>query len=213
MYHYHVKGIAYKHLHPENVLVINGHAVLRPIDSQQECTIGKHWPFEGVEVPNEDLDRPGDVFNFGLLVLWMACKGGDNYNIVDMKFYCSMALIKMAMAADPNQRPLVESMVCINSPIFHSNIHWRSMPLRDYLEEVFSDKGNAEVKDDNPDQLNELEAGESTSESECLYQPRTEESGNETTDSEVFRSSSSYVADMEREGKVAAPPSTPAEAT
>ncbi|KAK8379491.1 hypothetical protein O3P69_019421 [Scylla paramamosain] len=185
LYHFHERGIAYKHLHPQNVLIRNGHAVLRPINEQQECKIGQDWPFEGVEVTNEDLGMPGDVFNFGLLLLWMACKGVDSYHRATMKYYCNVALIKMTMDEDPNQRPLVESMVCTNSPIFRPNIKWRPMLLKDYLREVFNEKCNTEEASEGANELlSEAETGESTSESGSMFQRTEDESGTETTESE-----------------------------
>ena len=188
--HYHERGIAYKHLHPENILIRKSHATLRPIDEQRECKIGEDWPFEGVEVANEDLGRPVDVFNFGLLVLWMACMGTDNYFAAIMKFHCNMALIKMTMADDPNQRPLVDHMMCTNSPIFHSNSQWHTIPLTDYLMEVFNDDYNAEEIDDIDEEVyefpSEVETGESNSDSESISKHliMEDESGNETTESE-----------------------------
>lgn len=188
LYHFHERGMAYKHLHPQNVLVRSGHAVLRPVDEQQECSIGQDWPFEGVEVANEDLGMPGDVFNFGLLLLWMACKGVDNYYGATMKYYCNVALIKMTMDEDPNQRPSVESMVCTNSPIFRPNIKWRPMLLKDYLREVFTETCNMEEASEDASGLpSEAETGESTSESYSMFHHTEDESGTETTESEAPR--------------------------
>ena len=159
--------------------------MLRPIEEQQECRIGQDWPFEGVEVANEDLGKPGDVFNFGLLLLWMACKGADSYYGATMKYYCNVTLIKMTMDEDPNQRPLVESMVCTNSPIFRPNIKWRPMLLKDYLREVFNDKCNTEEASEDASGLpSEAETGETTSESGSMFQRTEDESGTETTESE-----------------------------
>ncbi|XP_050706409.1 uncharacterized protein LOC126991775 isoform X1 [Eriocheir sinensis] len=209
LYCYHMRGIAYKYLHPENVLVINGHAELRTLDDLHECTIGKDWPFGSVKMAKEDLGKPGDVFKFGLLVLWMACIGVDSYRTATMKFHCNMALLKTIMAQDPNKRPLVESMVCMNSPIIHSSSQGCSMPLKYHLKEVFSDMCIAEGEEETSDQPSEMEV---CSESESMFQPTTEEeSGNETTESEAPRSNPPSLLSAEREAKDVPPPSTPTE--
>ncbi|XP_050720544.1 uncharacterized protein LOC127000641 isoform X4 [Eriocheir sinensis] len=208
LYHYHVRGIAYKHLHPENVLVINGHAhlKLKTLNDLQECMIGEDWPFEGVKVAKEDLSKPGDVFKFGLLVLWMACMGVDSYNTATMKFLCNMTLLKMIMAQNPNKRPLVESMVCMNSPIFHFSSQGCSMPLSYYLKKVFNDKCAAEVEEESSDQLTDMEM---CSESESMFQPTTEEeSGNETTESEAPKSNPPSLLSTEGDAKKTPPSST-----
>ncbi|XP_045132461.1 uncharacterized protein LOC123516761 isoform X2 [Portunus trituberculatus] len=209
LYHFHERGIAYKHLHPQNVLIRNGHAVLRPIEEQQECKIGQDWPFEGVEVANEDLGKPGDVFNFGLLLLWMACKGADSYYGAAMKYYCNVALIKMTMDEDPNQRPLVESMVCTNSPIFRPNIKWRPMLLKDYLREVFNEKCNTEEASEDASGLpSEAETGETTSESGSMFQRTEDDSGTETTESEPPKYEPSARLNEAEEGKHSSAPHT-----
>lgn len=206
-----MRGIPYKHLHPENVLVINGHAHLRlkTLDDLQECMIGEDWPFKGVKVAKEDLSKPGDVFKFGLLVLWMACLGADSYSTATMKFLCSMALLKMIMTLIPYKRPLVESMVCMNSPIFHSSSQGCSIPLKYYLKEVFSDKCAAKVEEESSDQPSEMEM---CSESESMFQPTTEEeSGNETTESEAPKSNPPSLLSTEGEAKKTPPLGIPME--
>ena len=181
LYHYHESGMAYKHLHPENILIQNGHAALRHINDQCKCSIGYAWPFDSLNVANPDHEKPADMYNFGLLVLWMACKGAGTYNTAVMKFYCNVALIKMTMATDPNHRPQIDSIVYMDNPVFRYNVHWRGIPLKDFMNEV-STKHEVEACD----LTSEVETGDSTSGSECVFHPCTEdESGNETTESEA----------------------------
>lgn len=209
-----MKGIAYKYLHPENVLVINGHAELRlkTLDDEQEWNIGDDWPFECVKVAKEDLSKVGDVFKFGLLILWMACLGDDNLSTAIMKYQCNVALLQGIMAEDPKKRPLVESMVCMNSRIFHTNSQGCSMPLKYYLKIVFSEKSTAELEEESSDQPSEMEIDKSISEPESLFQPTTEEeSGEETTESEAPKSNPPSLASTEREAMETPPPTTATE--
>ncbi|XP_050703048.1 uncharacterized protein LOC126988721 isoform X2 [Eriocheir sinensis] len=205
---YHMRGIAYQHLHPGNVLVTNGHASLRPIDSQTKFSTGEGWAFERFNYA-KPLTKADDVFNFGLLLLWMACKGDKYYDSI-MKYYCNMALIKMAMAKDPDQRPLVESLLSTNSPIYRSNHLWQRTPLNIYLTEVFSERVAIKVGEENVCQSLEMEACEFTSDSESLLQPHTkEESDSENPGVEATISEPLSPASTEGGAKETLPPRIP----
>lgn len=206
---YHMRGIVYQHLHPGNVLVSNGHASLRPIDNQRKCNTGGGWAFERFNYA-KPLTKADDVFNFGLLLLWMACKG-DNYYDSIMKYYCNMALIKMAMAKDPDQRPVVESLLSTDSPIYRSNHLWHRMPLSIYLKEVFRERVAIKVEEDVRQSL-ETEAWVFNSDLESLLQPHTkEESESENPGVEAIISEPLSQASTEGGAKETLPPHMPAD--
>ncbi|XP_069951858.1 uncharacterized protein [Cherax quadricarinatus] len=111
---FHQKGKAYKHLHPENILLVDGVAKLCSQEKIVESSLKESWSFKCPQSPGqkEAIDTfADDVYSLGIMILWLSCLGVGNLEAAKKAAINSIPSIKHLIAEEPSERPTMQELL------------------------------------------------------------------------------------------------------